>query len=89
MAINRKCLDCNCDISDRHGNAVRCKKCSKIRRNELKTKWYLKNIYYKKRKLILYKRNLGTGELKEHRNKNFDEEHRLIQKEKKRLGLIK
>lgn len=81
MATNRLCLDCKCDISSLRKDALRCKCCSKRLRN--------KRYYEKKRVYLSYKKSLGTGELKEHRNEDFDKEYRLIQKEKKKLRLIK
>lgn len=80
MGKNKCCLDCKCDISNKRIDAKRCNICYIKRKNERR--------YLKHRLKLLYKRSLGTGELKEHRNNNFNTEHKLIQKEKKRLGLV-
>lgn len=81
MVTNRQCLDCKCDISSLRKDAKRCFDCYCKAKN--------KRRYIRYRIKLLNRRNLGTGDLKEHRHKNFDKEHKAILKEKERLGLLK
>ena len=69
------CKLCGTEFEKTSNNQKFCKNCGKLKRN-------MKEMLRFRRK-----RSLGTTDFFGHAKKDFDEEYRLIQQEKKRLGL--
>lgn len=77
MIVNRRCLRCKVDISERHHNCVRCEECQKEYR-----RWV--NLYcVRKRDTNL----IGTRDMKPWGYTNFATEHEVILQELRHLGL--
>ena len=85
MEMNKRiCIDCPQDISNLHGNCVRCKSCQKKYREV-----YNQNSMTERRKHRASHRDtdLGTTDFSPHRKKNFKKEAKAVKRELKNLGL--
>lgn len=66
--VERHCVDCGCDISERHPKALRCIPCANTHNKEMQREY--KRIYYKKEK------DEGTAGTREVKNKPKAENQR-------------
>ena len=81
-----KCEWCGNPFHKTHNRQMYCsKECATNAKKEQDRRHWLKWFY--KNKDHLYETQLGTRSLGPHREEDFEEEYKIIQKELKRLGL--
>ena len=86
MCGNTKCAWCGNPFHKTHNRQMYCsKECATNAKREQDRHHWLKWFY--KNKDHLYETQLGTRSLGPHREEDFEEEYKIIQKELKRLGL--
>lgn len=87
VVLARKCIKCKKSIAHRGNRAIRCEECQARYRYEYKkkvnSKWEIEHKKYR-----TYLKSLGTRDLGASRREDFEEEHKLIKKELKELGLL-
>jgi len=82
----RTCKRCGTCIDHLHHNCIRCTNCQKDYRRITIAAAVRKHRKCRGKKWF-YTHKLGTSDLGEHRRDSFSEEHEIIKKELKRIGL--